>query len=69
MSPKKFSLTVWEERIKRAPVAKYLELLIEEKLQFDVHIKHVCKQIVTNLWYILLSPTLQLSENPPNVAL
>ena len=42
ISDDKFSLTIRGERIHRTPVAKYLGLLIDEKLKFDVHVKHVC---------------------------
>ena len=45
MSADKFSLTIRGERINRTPVAKYLGLLIDEKLKFDVHVKHVCKKL------------------------
>ena len=55
MSVAKSSLTIRGERINRTPVAKYLGLLIDEKLKFDLRVKHVCKKIVTNVRYILLS--------------
>ena len=45
MSINKFSLNIRGERINRTYVAKYLGLLIDEKLKFDVHIKHVCKKL------------------------
>ena len=45
MSANKFSLTIRGEKINRTPVAKYLGLLIDEKLKFDVHVKHVCKKL------------------------
>ena len=45
MSIDKFSLNIRGERINRTHVAKYLGLLIDEKLKFDVHIKHVCKKL------------------------
>ena len=45
MSADKFSLTIRGERINRTLVAKYLELLIDEKLKFDVHVKRVCKKL------------------------
>ena len=45
MSADKFSLTIRGEKINRTPVAKYLGLLIDEKLKFDVHVKHVCKKL------------------------
>ena len=43
MSADKSSLTIRRERINRTPVAKHLELLIDKKLKFDVHVKRVCK--------------------------
>ena len=45
ISADKFSLTIRGEKINRTPVAKYLGLLIGEKLKFDVHAKHVCKKL------------------------
>ena len=45
MSADKFSLTIRGEKINRTLVAKYLGLLIDEKLKFDVHVKHVCKKL------------------------
>ena len=45
MSIDKFSLNIRGERINRTHVAKYLGLLVDEKLKFDVHIKHVCKKL------------------------
>ena len=46
MSIDKFSLNIQAERINRTHVAKYLGLLIDEKLKFDAHIKHVCKKLL-----------------------
>ena len=45
MSADKFSFTIQGERINRTYVAKYLGLVIDEKLKFDVHVKHVCKKL------------------------
>ena len=45
MSIDKFSLNIRGERINRTNVAKYLGLLIDKKLKFDVPIKHVCKKL------------------------
>ena len=45
MSIDKFSLNIRGERINRTHVAKYIGLLIDEKLKFDSHIKHVCKKL------------------------
>ena len=45
MSADKFSLNIRGERSNRTPVAKYLGLLIDEKLKFDVHVKHVCNKL------------------------
>ena len=39
------SITIRGERINRTHVTKYLGLLIDEKLKFDVHVKHVCKKL------------------------
>ena len=45
MSIDKFFLNIRGERINGTHVAKYLGLLIDEKLKFDVYTKHVCKKL------------------------
>ena len=45
MSVNKFPSTIRGEKINRTPVAKYSELLVDEKLKFDIHVKHVCKKV------------------------
>ena len=41
----KFSLNIRGESINRTHGAKNFGLLIDEKLKFDVHIKHVCQKL------------------------
>ena len=36
---------IYEEKINRTPVAKYLGIHIDEKLKFEVLVKHVCKKL------------------------
>ena len=45
MSDDRFSLDIRGKKINRTPVAKYLGIHIDEKLKFEVHVKHVCKKL------------------------
>ena len=44
-SDDRFSLYIRGKKINRTPVAKYLGIHIDEKLKFEVHVKHVCKKL------------------------
>ena len=52
MSADKFSLTIRGETINGTSVSKYLKLLFDQKLKFDVHVKQVCKKL-SQVWEIL----------------
>ena len=51
---KKFSSSINEQNIYRTAEAKYLGVYLDEKLKWDAHIQHLCKNFLNIVLYFVI---------------